>query len=42
MNINRKQVTQVGIAALIVIMIIALVAVGGGVAVEAFKEMHGM
>lgn len=42
MNFSRKQLTQIGLGIVILIIIIALLAFGGSWFVETFKEMHGM
>ena len=42
MNISRKQLTQIGIGILVIVIIVALIAFGGSWMVDTFKEMHGM
>lgn len=42
MNFSRKQLTQIGLGIVIVIILITLVAFGGNWFVETIKEMHGM
>ncbi len=42
MNISRKQLTQIGIGVIVILIIVALIAFGGSWIVETFKEMHGM
>lgn len=42
MHNNRKQLTQISIGIVIVLLIIALIAFGGSWMVDTFKEMHGL
>lgn len=42
MHNNRKQLTQISISIVIVLLIIALIAFGGSWIVDTFKEMHGL
>lgn len=42
MNINRKQLTQISIGIVVILLIIAFIMFGGSWAVDTIKEMHGM